>query len=692
MPKLKTISAMIITFAKRLSIIFFIVVIAGCVIAMVFVTYARRIINDISDLDLREISLNYTSIIYAQNKETGEYFELQRIHGRENSIWVDLDQISPHLVSAVIALEDKRFNEHRGVDWKRTIGAFFGMLGFAPSGTNTGGGSTITQQLVKNLTGENDVRVDRKIREIYASLELSKNFSRDEIIEAYLNVIALGNNTHGVEAAANLYFNKSASELTIAEAAAIVSITQFPSRFDPFKNPEENLKRRVHAINLMLEQGFIDEQQHQEALSEELVFTRTEGIKKLNTSNSWFIDYVIESVVRDFMKQEDLTFGQAEARLFRGGYRIFTTVDIKMQQNLEKTFLVDNPALPPVDNDEYPQGAFVILDHHGKILAMSGGNREKTGDRLFNRATDARRQPGSALKPISAYLHAFQMNRIHWSSMADDSPIRYKEFNQFPINHYRQYMGNITMETALIRSTNTIPVKLVQEIDPLVIFNSLSDTFKFSALVDPDDIDLSPMALGGLSIGVSPLEIIGAYQIFANGGWFTQPYAYTKVENAAGEVVLQINDTPVRVIDFETATIMNQLLQRTVTSPQGTATCAHMGHMPVAGKTGTSLEDNDQWFIGVTPYFVSGVWLGFDIPEPITWEELSYPPSMLWHNIMEPLHRERGLSPKPFEESPNVVPQAYCTESGDLAGPICDATLLGWYNVSFMPGYCVIHR
>jgi len=390
-----------------------IVITIGCIVALVLVIYIRGIINNIHDIDLGAISLNYTSIIYAQDRESGEYVELQRIHGRENRIWVDIDQISPHLINAAIALEDRRFNEHRGVDWRRTIGAFFGMLGFAPEGTTPGGGSTIAQQLVRNLTGDNAVSVDRKMREIFTALELSRNFSRDEIIEAYLNTIAFGNNTHGVEAAANLYFNKSANELTIAEAAAIISITQRPSRLEPFANPEENQRRRNIAIHLMLEQGLINEQQHQEAINEALVFSRTEGMRKLNTSNSWFIDYVIDSVIRDLMAQDGITFAQAEARIFKGGYRIFTTVDIEMQQYLETTFLVDNAVFPPFSNNAYPQGAFVILDHNGKILALAGGNREKTGDRIFNRATDARRQPGSAIKPVTAYLHAFQMGLIH---------------------------------------------------------------------------------------------------------------------------------------------------------------------------------------------------------------------------------------------------------------------------------------
>ena len=673
-------------FSKTLLII----VITGCIAALALLIYIRVIIRDINNLDLAAISLNYTSIIYAKNMETGEYFELQRIHGAENRIWVDLDQISPHLINVAIALEDRRFNEHRGFDWRRTTGAFFGMLGFAPAGTTPGGGSTIAQQLVRNITGDNDVTLARKIREIFSALELARNFSRDEIMEAYLNTIAFGNNTHGVEAAANLYFNKSANELTIAEAAAIISITQSPSRLEPFANPTENQRRRTHAINLLLEQGFINEEQHLEAINEELVFTRSEGM--LNTSNSWFVDYVIDSVIRDLMLQEDISFAQAEARIMRGGYRIFTTVDIEMQQYLEMAFLVDNPAFPSFSNNEYPQGAFVILDHHGKILALAGGNREKTGDRIFNRATDARRQPGSTIKPLTAYLHAFQMGLIHWSSMVDDSPMQYGGLQQFPLNHYHYYMGNITIETAIVRSTNTIPVKIIQDISPLRAFNFLRDNFGFSALAEPYDVSLAPMALGGMRMGVSPLEIVGAYQIFANGGWFTQPYAYTRVENAAGDVVLQVNTTPARVIDFETASIINMLLQRTVTSPVGTGNCAFMGHMPVAGKTGTSQNDRDHWFIGLTPYFISGVWLGFDNPQTITWEESHYPPALLWRNIIEPLHRERGLEPKPFAESPNLVSMLYCTVSGGIAGSACTSTLTGWYNSSLMPAYCMIHR
>ena len=312
--------------------ILLIVAVTGCIAVLVLAIYLRGIINNIHEIDLGALSLNFTSIIYAQDRESGNYFELQRIHGMENRIWVDIENMSPHLINAAIAIEDKRFNEHRGVDWRRTTGAFFGMIGIAPARTTPGGGSTITQQLVRNLTGDNAVNVDRKLREIFTALELSRNFSRDEIIEAYLNTIAFGNNTHGVEAAANLYFNKSARELTIAEAAAIISITQRPSSLEPFANPEANKRRRNIVIDLMLEQGFIDEYQHREAINEELVFVRSDGMKKLNTSNSWFIDHVIDSVIRDLMAQENISFAKAEARIFRGGYRIFTTVDINLQQ------------------------------------------------------------------------------------------------------------------------------------------------------------------------------------------------------------------------------------------------------------------------------------------------------------------------------------------------------------------------
>jgi len=671
----------------------FIIIAIGCFSMTILAVYVYAIINEKNiDLDLDTITLNYTSIIYAEDSETGEYFELQRIHGRENRIWVNFDQISPHLINASIALEDKRFNKHQGVDWRRTAGAFFGMIGFTSSGTTTGGGSTITQQLVKNLTGEKEISIERKIKEIHTALEISKKFSKDEILEAYLNTIAFGNNTHGVEAAANLYFNKSASELGISEAAAIISITRLPSYYDPFKNPEENNKRRIHTINLMLEQGLINERQHQEAINEEPIFAEPEGLQKLNASNNWFVDYCLDSIVRDLMIQENITAAQAEAKLFRGGYRIFTTVDVQMQEYLESSFMVGSPAKPPVSNDEYPQGAFVILDHHGKILAMTGSNRGKNGDRLFNRATDAKRQPGSTLKPISAYLHAFQMNLIHWSLKLHDSPIIYKEHDQYPINHYPQNIGNITVGTAINRSTNTIPVKIIQEIGPLTAFNFLRDTLGFNALVEPCDIDLSPMALGGLSKGVSPLEITGAYQIFANGGYFTKPYAYTRVENAHGDIILQNDNGSTRVIDFETATIINKLLQDIVKSPYGTGTSAHMGHMPVAGKTGSSQGDRDQWFIGVTPYFVAGVWLGFDTPQSIIWEGFQYPPAVLWFNIMEPLHKDRGFLPKSFVESPNVVPFDYCIVSGALAGAFCATISPGWYNVAFMPGYCIEHR
>ncbi len=675
---------------------FFVCVITGCIVAAVLTVYVFKYINSDNGVDLSAVDLNYTTILYAYDKNTGEPYELQRIHQEENRIWVDYDKIPKHVVNAAIAIEDKRYLQHQGVDWIRTFGSFINQ--FIPIYSSNAGGSTITQQVVRNITGDNAPRVDRKVREIFRALNLEKQYSKDQIMESYLNTVNFGGNTNGIQAAANLYFDKDVSELTIAEGAAIVGITQSPTYYNPFLNPENNKTRRDHIMWEMHDQGLITDAEYEKAKNQEVVFVRGGGTQKVNTDQSWFVDHVIEEVLDDLVNVAGYTETKAAQLLFSGGLRIYTTVDEEMQNYLNDAFTnFDN--YPKLRNQEMPEAAMVITDVNGKILAMMGSNRPKETNRGWNIATMSRRHPGSSIKPIGPYVLSVENDSITYSTVLVDEPLEIVDNGKtikWPTNESNTYTGPMTIDTALRNSINTISAKLTEALGPRTIFDFLKNKLNMYSLVEREvtadgvitDITRSSMALGGMAYGVTPLEMAGAYQIFANGGTFTSPYSYYKVLDSQGNVILEKDTTPQRVISFETATVMNKLLQRVVEA--GTGNQVKMDGMPTGGKTGTSTNRRDTWFVGFTPYYVASVWMGYETGNvAVDYSGYYFPPPILWRNMMKPLHQ--GLEIKQFPASSNVVSMTYCTETGDIATEYCPSTATGWYKSSNIPGTCVKH-
>lgn len=665
-------------------------IITGCIVASVLTVYILRYINSDEQISLEQYSMKYTTILYA-NDENGAPYELQRLQTMENRIWVDYDRIPRHMVDALVAIEDKRFWDHNGVDWKRTTGAFFNMfLGFY--GSNQGG-STITQQLVKNLTGEKEVRVDRKIQEIFRALNLARNYSREQILEAYLNTVYYSNNCYGVQAAANTYFGKDVSELSVAESASIIGITQYPGKWDPFVNPDLNKQRQEHILAEMHEQGYLTDAEYNAAVAEKLEFKKEASYESISPVYSYFVDMVIEDVIADLKKEKGYTYEEAQQMVNSGGLRIFTTIDEKAQDIVTDFYsTVDN--FPAIYNENYPRSAFVLLDQNGAIKAIAGDIGVKKGMREFNCATMSRRHPGSSIKPLAAYLQGIENDVITYSTVIDDHPIEYNG-QTWPVNYQGNYLGNITVDQAIQQSRNTIPVKIVQMVTPRRCFDFLKEKMNFHSLVESEvtpagrvsDIDLSPMALGGMVYGVTPLEMAGGYQIYANGGYFTNPYSYTLVTDFEDNPILEKDITPRRVISPETATIVNKLLQRVTTGPYGTGRPAKFSEMPVAGKTGTSSDDFDQWFIGVTPYYIGAVWMGFDTHERIRYG--NYPPPLVFKSLMGKLHE--GLAVKDFPIWGDVESHSYCAESGELAIAGCPVGGTGWYKKTNLPPECTYH-
>lgn len=697
---------------------FMVGIITGCMVACVMTVYIFSYIGSEDPINLDDVELGYTSVMLYYNKETETYEELQKLYITDNNrIWVNYEDISNYVKKAVIAVEDKRFAQvsenskgelvleggHQGVDWRRTFGAFANM--FLP-GASTGGGSTLTQQLIKNVTDDDDIRVDRKVREIFRALELEKRYPKARIIEAYLNVVAFGSGTNGIETASLTYFGKSAKDLDLAESAAIVGITRAPTAYNPFLNPENNKERQEYILGLMLEQGLITQKEHDDAVKQPLDFKREEYQAQVGNIMSYFEDHVINSVLSDLQEQKDWTYNYAHNQLYKSGYKIYTTVDLEMQRYLEDLYL-NSDQFPAVNNATYPQSACNIIDPNGMMLATVGGIGEKDRSLSFSRATMANRHPGSSIKPIGAYALAFEYNRVNWSTIIVDGPINIaaagRPEQMWPTNYYSGYYGPVTVAYAVQQSVNTIPVKLVQALEPESVFNFMHDRLDMRNLVATDnngrsDIDLAPMALGALTRGVTGLEMVGAYQIFDNGGTFTTPYCYTKVEDANGRVVLEADTTKRHVITEETSVVMNKILQNV--TAQGTGTAARLSNMPTAGKTGTSDDDVNQWFIGMTPYYVCQVWLGYDeetrvndagntVANSIGYYGLGYPPPKLWKTIMEPLHE--GLEYKQFHDTENVISREYCTQSGLLATSNCTSTATGWYKADRLPRNCSGH-
>ena len=689
--------------------------IAGCVLTVwVFDTLN----NDQQMLDLSMQKAKYTTIFYADDGET----ELARAYDPEagNRIWVDYDKMPQQLLDAVVAVEDKRFWEHNGVDFLTTskagISAILqkiGLTGFY--GGATPGASTITQQVVRNIT--NDRAVDgaegwaRKLREIFRALNVEKYYTKQQIIETYLNLASFSQNCSGIQAAANVFFNKDVSELTVAECATIVGTTKNPYAYDPYTHWEANQQRKEYILGLMLEQGKLTKEEYNAAISQEIVLAT--GTNSNATIQTWFVDYVTDEVCRDLAEKQGITEAEAYQNLISGGYRIYTTCEERVQDILEDYYASpDN--FPAVNNEEYPQSAFVITDTNGAIKGIVGGNRGKEGNRIWNRASDTTRQIGSTIKPITSYVLGIEKDIITYSTVIEDrqvvvnpDEVSYSQPLWVPKNEYNSFRGFVTVRTAIIRSINTVAVQITQKLGTTTSYDFLKYSLNVDTLTAGDD-SYSPMALGSLSKGMTLVKLAGAYQMFGNGGVRTEPYSYTRVEDTFGNVILEKNTVPNRVISAETATVMNRLLQE-VTGSEGTGAAANLGTMniPVAGKTGTTDDSVDQWFVGVTPYYVGVCWLGYDsryqtddqgnikyyangnpIPNSIRYS--SYPPPKIWKAIMSQVHE--GVSGKSFETSNNVTAYQYCKLTGMLAGDGCTETATGWYKNSNIPQVCSYHN
>ena len=466
---------------KTIGKVFVICILSGIILASIGITVLIIYVNantSTGGVDLRKLKLGYTSIVYGVDSSTGEYVEVQRLYGTENRVWINYDEIPEDAIWAAVCAEDERFFEHQGVDWKRTIGSFINL--FIPIYDSMQGGSTITQQLIKNVTNDNSIAIERKVREIVRALALEKQFTKEEILEAYLNTMPVSNNTAGLKAASYLYFSKDVDELTLAEIATIIAVTKSPTALNPLVNPEANKSRQEYILWKMYDLGKITKEEYDEAVAQPLEF-KTTTLEITQQVPNWFVDQVFEDVSKDLQEQYGYTAAEAEDIILNSGCEIYTTMDVRIQEILENAYKDDSYFLT-LGSGEQPQSAMVVMDYNGNVLGLVGGRGEKTGARVLNRVNSPR-NPGSSIKPISVYALAIQNDIVNWSSLIEDQPIQLQDGSMWPRNFSGRYGDPVTIASGLQQSLNTTAVRVGEKLGTSTMFNFLQDRLHISTLV-----------------------------------------------------------------------------------------------------------------------------------------------------------------------------------------------------------------
>lgn len=712
-------------------------IILGSVAAVAVSLYVVKETQGDSDLlDLTQLELAYTTIIYSQqinDQGQPEWVEYQRLQSpEENRIWKPLNEISPYIQHAFVAVEDENFYTHPGFSFKRTVLAainevFRKLTGSYLTGSQLGA-STIEQQLIKNITGEDESSgiegYARKVKEIFRAIALDNRFSKEEILEAYLNTIGLTGNTAGVEAGANQYFGKSAADVTIAEAASIAAITKNPSRFNPYTNPEEHLKRRDDIILFMQQQGYITQAEAEAAWATplNLVEKTTDENAAVQTDYSWFTDYLIEEVIADLVEanplnRDDWNREAANDYLHNGGLRIYATVDPEVQSVMENVWLEGKYWEPmpienyddPNDPDDTPrtittQAAGVVINYKGELVGVAGGLGQKTENRGFNRGTGMTRQVGSTMKAVAAYPLGIDMDLINYSSvlMDDYFPIpdgKGGTRTDWPSNWSGRYSHSMTtVYEALKQSLNTVAVRVGDWVTPRTMFEFARETLGITTLDENSDIDLAPMVLGATTTGLSPYELAGAYMMYGDGGRMTSLHSYTSVRDYQGNEILEKDIVTTQAIGEDTAYIMNRLLHSVLFDRGGTAYGIHpdANVMDSIGKTGTTNDNKDVWFVGLTPKYVMATWYGYDENEPMDdynnyyiyknkGSQKGHPGASAFAEVMDTVQADDEIVTWDMPET--VEKGAFCTISGDIPTDGCPRGT-GYYKVGVQRGVC----
>ena len=702
------------TAGRVIGTILLVFVLTAAIFAGIFSAYINSSMRGRVEVYLDEFETKVSTELYYQEPSSGEWTMYHTLFlDSENRIWADLEQIPKDLQKAVVAIEDKRFYTHKGVDWHGTARAIFSTI----FGGSVQGGSTITQQLVKNVTGDNQNTVKRKVMEIYRAQELEKRYEKDEILEAYLNEVYFGYSCYGVVTASLKYFNKDVSELSLAECASLIAITNNPSLYDPLQTDwglENNRTRQLLVLGAMLEQGKIDQAAYDAAKEENVVFsngytilggrvdvdtdkkddTDTDGgdeqpeeeTETPTSSQSYFTDAVIEDVAAALVEKYGLTdstnpvtgkvttaFEQGVNMVYGKGYKIYTTQNPDYQKIAEEV-CTDTSNLPYTstytnsygdkETEQLQVGMTIVDPYTGYVVAMVGGAGVKQYDRGWNWATSAR-QCGSAIKPISVYAPALDDGTINGASTIDDYPVMVLNGSVYPKNANGRYKGLTPLHTAIARSTNTCAVRVVQEYGTSRSYDFMTNKLGFTTLTSQDAQQVGNMGLGGLDRGVTTEEMAAAFAAFANEGIYTAPRTFVRVEDADGNVILENEAKASVAMKDTTAALMNSLLQEVING--GTGYEGRISGMHVAGKTGTTNNDQDRYFVGYTPYYSCAVWVGYVHNQRIV--ASGNPAASMWQKVMSRIHAD--LPDKDFFSCSGLTYVKVCADSGLLATDSC---------------------
>ena len=752
--------------------------VAGVMLAM----YIVQVTADDSELDLDNQRLKQTTIVLAQNKDTGEWENYATFSGNNNRIWKSLDEMPLNLQNAVIAIEDKDFYNEPGINIKRTIGAALNEFTDNAIYGRTTGASTIEQQLVKNLTGDAEDDYMRKVREIFRAIGLCNRYSKATILEAYLNTIPLTGQIYGMEVGANTYFGKTVSELTLSECAVLASITNNPTAYNPFTNPENLISRRNNVLWEMLDQGLITQEEYDSAVAESITVVEDDASTETATvtsNNSYFTDALYNDLVDAIEEEYGLSEDEAEYEVLNGGLRVYSTVDTDIQSSLEQLMLNEDDAIFPanwadeevtttipadseityddngmplqpnsdgemvavfaedaipvytddtnttfkttVDEDTNTitfyksvrtPAAAAVVGYDGSVLAVVGGVGEKTNDLVFNRATEPH-QTGSTAKPIAAYCLAIDNNLLTYSSAIQDLPL-YSAADKKVLKSQYSWMDPYSAEAqnrsdvwrswpenyggsggdgamvlacdALRKSLNTCAVRVGSMVGAEMMFNFVHDTLQCQYLNSEYDKDLAPMVMGSQYQGITSVELAAAYTIFYDGT-FTTPHYFTEVEDYEGNLYLDNNKriSTTQAIKPTTATIVNRMLQNVLHGSGSTANGMQpetANDIPAAAKTGTTSDFRDYNFVGLTPYFVTAVWWGYDQPRDMRAEGAKdgKPTQYLWKYLVEDV-----LADAPYADFPmadGVVTKQYNTSTGAI---VSSGGATGYYTEDNLP-------
>ena len=752
-------------------------VVCGFVFVGILGGYLESDILPNSEMVKENYDLDETSYIHYVDSE-GNIQELQQIYASSDREWATYEELPEDLIHAAVAIEDKRFFEHQGVDWITTIKACAGMF----FGTSDAGGSTITQQLVKNITQDDSVTVRRKITEIFKAVDFERRYDKKTVMEWYLNLIYFGDRKYGVKSAAAHYFGKELQELTTAECASLISITNNPSIFGPYSSTfeyngkmmtgaERNQVRQINTLWVMRNLGYLTEDQYQAALldAENMTFksgideqdrmaychneacgyrgtvktltvdyrcpdcataykpkagedgtvdeTKTVTCKNSECGNkdtlqnfryyrcpecdkevkvgdyasqavySWFVDTVLEDVAAMLAMQDGYIWNhmnRQEKELYlqliqRGGYHIYATLDMDVQKQVDEIY-TDLNEIPETRGAQQLQSGIVVIDNRtGDIVAMSGGVGEKVVFDAFNMATDAQRQVGSSIKPLTVYAPAFESGAATPATVVKDLPLYYGEdLAPFPRNSNRKYNYSMTVLEGIQESVNAVAINTLDKIGTRYSFDFGKYKFHLSGLYEGNaqssDVNYSPLGLGGLTNGASVRDMASAYATFANDGIYREGRTFTKVYDSQGELVIDNKQDSEMVISQKTVDYVNYCLKGVV--DQGTGTVAQIEGIDVCGKTGTTNSKKDRYFCGYTGYYTAAVWCGFEIPAEIQLvQSSSHPGAILWHKVMEPLHE--GRENIPMYDEKKMIPVTVCLDSGGLATSACKHDVRG---------------